>query len=173
MKLVIIGNAGSGKTWLATRVSQRVGCSMLQLDDLFWMLGGTERGPTDQEVADVKELVSRTKEQPAWVAEGAQSRLARMFLDAADSLVWLDFDWEYCRQRILERRADAERKGEPTLGSSDWLIEFASGYYERSKGVAWSAHEELLDAFRGETARIRQVEELDRFLGSLPLFRLL
>ena len=117
-KVLIIGNAGSGKTWLGTRLAKRLQCEVMQLDDIFWMLGGTERGPTPEERTEVEALVQRTRKPPRWVVEGAQGNLAQFFLDGADTLVWLDFEWDYCRGRILERRAELESRGESILGSS-------------------------------------------------------
>jgi adenylate kinase family enzyme len=167
VRLAIIGNAGSGKTWLARRLSEQLGHPLIQLDDIFWMQGGALRGPTDAERRAVAEHIAQEKARSAWIMEGAHSHLAREFLDRASALLWLDLPWELCRDRILERRAEAQRRNEPAYASSDAFIEWASHYRGRDGDVSWSAHARLFEDFGGQRLRVQAPDELDVWLKEL------
>jgi adenylate kinase family enzyme len=43
MRAVIIGNNGSGKTWLVTRMATRHRASVFHMDNLFWEPGGFDK----------------------------------------------------------------------------------------------------------------------------------
>lgn len=49
MKIVIIGNSGSGKTWLAKKLATNT-TEIIHLDDLFWLPGGFDRKRSKEEV---------------------------------------------------------------------------------------------------------------------------
>lgn len=167
MRVVIVGNAGAGKTWLGRRLAERFGAPLVHLDDLFWMIGGSRSAPTEEQKAELGRMVRETKSAPSWIVEGAMTNLARLFLDRTDLLVWLDFDWETCRQRILERRAELERLNQPILGSTDWVIQFAKEYYERTTPLSFSGHLELFETFQGKKRRLRSTEDVDPFVREI------
>lgn len=43
MKIVIIGNSGSGKTWLAKNLASLITVPLIHLDDIFWDSNGFEK----------------------------------------------------------------------------------------------------------------------------------
>jgi adenylate kinase family enzyme len=40
MRMIVIGNSGSGKSWLATKLADAKGCPVVHLDHIFWEPGG-------------------------------------------------------------------------------------------------------------------------------------
>jgi adenylate kinase family enzyme len=75
MKVVVIGNSGSGKTWLATRLAACDSATIIHLDGLFWEPGGFDRKRSKDEVLSLIETSKRTS---AWVVEGVFGELARV-----------------------------------------------------------------------------------------------
>jgi adenylate kinase family enzyme len=43
MRIIIIGNSGSGKTWLARQLAEDAPCPVIHLDDIFWEPGGFDK----------------------------------------------------------------------------------------------------------------------------------
>ena len=47
MKVVIIGNSGSGKTWLARQLAGNASVPLIHLDEIFWEPGGFDKKSRD------------------------------------------------------------------------------------------------------------------------------
>lgn len=100
MRTIIIGNSGSGKTWLASRLSDASGGSVVHLDDLFWEPGGFNKKRPQETVAV---MINEAKAKDSWIAEGVFGELAEQFFDRAQFLIWLDVDWHTCHARLWKR----------------------------------------------------------------------
>jgi len=66
MKVIILGNAGAGKSTLARKLIARQPAARLSLDEVAF-LGGAERRPLQDSVEAVKRWIS---EQDSWIIEG-------------------------------------------------------------------------------------------------------
>jgi adenylate kinase family enzyme len=90
-RIFVIGNAGSGKTWLATRLATRLAAArdlpLTRLDDLRWEPGRV--GLARREETIRAELAQRACE-PAWIMEGVYGWMLTAVLPKVDALVWLD-----------------------------------------------------------------------------------
>jgi adenylate kinase family enzyme len=73
MKAIIIGNAGSGKTWLAKRLAEGIDTPTVHLDEFFWELGWFDVKRAQEEV---DRLIEESKRTAAWVVEGVFGELA-------------------------------------------------------------------------------------------------
>jgi adenylate kinase family enzyme len=67
LRTVIVGNAGSGKSWLAKHIAEELKAPAIDLDEVHWVgdAYGTRR---DENVA--RSLVAEVAAKPAWVIEG-------------------------------------------------------------------------------------------------------
>ena len=82
-RIVIIGNSGSGKTYLAQRLSDYYGYPVIHLDALFWEPGGFNvKRPKEIVYAKIATLVHGEN----WICEGVFGELAQAFLANADHL---------------------------------------------------------------------------------------
>ena len=130
MKIIIIGNSGSGKTWLATRLAVAISAPVVHLDDLFWEPGGFDKKRSREEV---DHLIRQSKEGTSWVVEGVFGDLAELYCDVADLLVWLDIDWLICKTRLEERGSESKMHldREQSEEGLRKLVEWAFHYYDR------------------------------------------
>lgn len=86
MRILVTGNAGSGKSTVSALLSARLGLPLTSLDLIVWQPGWT-RTPKDISQADIARIAAR----PAWVVDGVSSVLWR----TADVVVFLD-----CKRRV-------------------------------------------------------------------------
>lgn len=162
MKTVILGNSGSGKTWLANRLALD-NISIIHLDEIFWQPGGFNRKRSPMEVA---ELIATSKQSASWIVEGVFGELAAAYLDEAELMIWLDIDWQTCKTRLQARGSESKRhmdREQSEQGLRD-LIEWASHYYDRNDSRSRSGHQALFEGFRGDRSRFASQDEVDEFV---------
>jgi len=160
MRIVIIGNSGSGKTQLAGALAECLDSTVIHLDHVYWEPGGFDRKRCAEEV---ERLIAESVNTPDWIAEGVFGELAGRYLEFADVLVWLDVDWDLCKAR-LERRGSESKKhlGRPQSEEGlRKLIEWASMYYDRDDMRSRSGHKRLHDEFKGIRHRYTTPDDVE------------
>lgn len=164
-RIVIIGNSGSGKTFLARAWSAGSGISIVHLDDLFWLPGGFNRKrPADETEAMIRAAAAKDE----WIAEGVFGDLAREFLHRATHLVWLDLPWEVCRDGLLERGSESSRQLDPEQAEENFrkLLEWAAAYQARDGDCSQAGHLRIFEEFSGAKTRITEQDEIRPSIGS-------
>lgn len=167
MKTVLLGNSGSGKTWLAERLSRLHSVPVVHLDDLFWMPGGFEHKRPQAERA---RMIASTRAQASWIVEGVYGQLAAPFLEDAQTLIWLDLDWHICERRLHARSAASElhmSRAQSSQGLAA-LLSWAASYDVRDDSMSRRGHGQLFNHFLGNKSRLRTEQELAAFLESVP-----
>lgn len=158
MNTVIIGNSGSGKTWLAKRLSAQGGVPVIHLDELFWQPGGFNvRRPQVEVAALIDDGLSRK----SWIAEGVFGDLVSHFLPFAQVLIWLDLPWPVCQLRLEARGADSKAhmgRQQSAQGLSE-LMAWASAYPTRSGTCSWMGHQAVYSEFAGKKFRFTHESE--------------
>ena len=85
-RIAIVGDSGSGKTWLGTQLAKHTGYAHIELDALYWQEDWT---PLPQDRLEAK--VATAIAADAWIIDGNYGSLVQpMVLEAADTVVWLD-----------------------------------------------------------------------------------
>lgn len=165
MKIAIIGNSGSGKTWLATRLAVGRQLPVVHLDDLFWEPGGFNQKRSSEAVSS---LIDETSKREQWVVEGVFGELAEQYLGSADLLIWLDVDWAICRSRLEERGSESRKHmdREQSEEGLKKLIDWASRYGERTDMRSFEGHRSLFEGFIREKVRLRNPNEVAIFQKS-------
>lgn len=101
-RVVVLGCAGAGKTWLATSVARRTGLPVVHLDALFWRPGWTP-APRDEALRELAAAVARDR----WILDGNFLATHRDApdgrFDRADCVVFLDRSRTTCLWRVLQR----------------------------------------------------------------------
>ena len=99
-RIVVIGNAGTGKSTLSRRIGALLGIEVFHLDTILWK-PGWQRASDDEFIARQSEILRR----PAWVIDGlAVWDSIRPRLEAADTIIfpdyplWISYLWAYKRQ---------------------------------------------------------------------------
>lgn len=114
-KIMVTGNAGSGKTTLARAIAGEFRLPVFPLDAVVWESGWRKRA-ADEKHAAIEALI-RT---PAWVIDGVSEAVEQ----AADVVVFLDVPPLLCLWRCAKRNARYLLRSRPELpdGCPEWRI---------------------------------------------------
>lgn len=111
MKLILLGNAGAGKSALTRQLIARQPAARLSLDEVAFQ-GGTERRALQDSLRDVRHFIA---DHPSWIIEGCYADILAPVLSECEALVFLNPDVEVC---VAHRRA---RPWEPEKSPSTRL----------------------------------------------------
>ncbi len=97
-RIAIIGNAGSGKSYLSIKLSEILNLPVYHLDQYYWKPDWQR--PTKEEFDKVhKELVNKDK----WILEGPYIKFIEPRFQAADTIIFIDLPTWFCFLRIFKR----------------------------------------------------------------------
>jgi adenylate kinase family enzyme len=155
-RVVIMGNAGAGKSTLAARMARDEGLAHLDLDTLAWLPGmPPRRAPLDESVA---RLVAFTDDAAArgWVIEGCYADLLAEAAARSDLLIFLDPGVEACVEHCRARPWEPHKypSKEAQDANLEMLIAWVRDYETRSDLFSRRAHAALFDGFPGEKRRV-------------------
>lgn len=116
-RVVVVGANGAGKTWLATRLADRIEAALIHKDALALTTGWRQRPR-----AEVQAGIAARIKADDWVLEGGPSILTQAVLDRADLVIWLDIPARLRVWRILRRSLRYAGRVRPELpqGNRDW-----------------------------------------------------
>jgi AAA domain-containing protein len=83
-RIVVVGSSGSGKTWLARALAERLGREHVELDRLHWGENWSRREDFQQQV---EEIIARD----SWVIEGNYRAVRERVWKRATAIVWLNY----------------------------------------------------------------------------------
>jgi len=160
LKTVIVGNSGSGKSWLAEQLAKITGTSAVDLDSIHWMPDGygTRR---DADIA--KEMVRDRASTDRWIIEGVYGWLAQEALPSATAFIWLDLPEAECIENI--RKRGLRRGGNEA--SFEALLVWAGEYRIRENANSYTRHAQLFESYRGTKLRLQSRVEIAKFLQML------
>lgn len=164
-RVLIVGGPGSGKTTLAHRLVDRIGCPLYELDTIGYEGGaGPERSPEDRQ-RDIAAIAT----EDAWVAEGSYTGWIDPLARTADVIVWLDVPWRTARYRLISRHAKASlrrRNKHRGLRKLWHFVQYAKSYYtDTAESAGRLQTAEWLDSFTTPMIVCRTNSDLERLIG--------
>jgi len=146
---MIVGQPGSGKSWLAVQVGRRLGLPVHHMDHIHWLPGWVERGRAEKE-----RLCGAIEAGEAWVFEGNFTPTVANRIARADQVVWLDVPVALRLWRVTRRKLATLGRARPDM---------APGCAEGWGPEAWAFYRYIWDTRR--TGRERLAEQ-GRMAGS-------
>lgn len=170
----VVGNSGAGKTTYAHALARRLGLPQLELDAVFWDAGWVLRD-RDEALALVADFL-RGPGRDGWVADGNWNDALAGALDAADTVVWLDFSRRVVMGRVLRRTVGrALLRRELWHGNRERLGRLLDRDPEENIVLwSWTEHEayrtrySALAAAGAPVVRLRGPRAARRWLEALP-----
>ena len=97
-RIIIIGNNGSGKSFLAKKLSVITGLPLVHLDVEFWR-PNWEKPPEEEWIKKQMDLTSKEK----WIIDGNHTDTMELRFKAADIVIFLDINRFVCLVSVLLR----------------------------------------------------------------------
>jgi adenylate kinase family enzyme len=152
-RTLIIGNSGSGKSWLAQRLAERLQLPWTDLDRTHWL---SDEHSIPRSRAKALAMARIAAEQERWVIEGVYGWIVSEILHRATALIWLCVDDEDCVANIRQR----ETQDDERLVA---LLEWAGSYRTREDSSGFAAHQRLFEGFNGSKVRLHDRVEIAGF----------
>jgi adenylate kinase family enzyme len=152
--VVIIGNSGSGKATLASRLARDFGLAHQDLDALAWLpTDPPERRPVSE---SARQLLAFIGAHVRWVTEGCYADLAAVAAKHCDTLVFLNPAERTCVEHARARPWEPHKY--PTKEAQDanleMLVAWIRDYYVRHDVMSLEAHRALFDSHAGEKVEL-------------------
>ena len=159
MKMILLGNAGSGKSTLSRKLLARQAAARLSLDEVAFQ-GGPQRRRLQDSIADVKRFIA---DNQSWVIEGCYADIIEPILADCEELIFLnpgvDVCIAHCRARPWEpEKFNSKAEQDENL---DNLIEWVSAYEARSDEYGLGRHRAIYESFNGKKRELNHVSEYE------------
>ena len=109
-KIALIGSGGAGKSTFARELGKELNIEVYHLDALLWKPNWE---PTSKEQQRKIQLDLVAKEK--WIIDGNYNGTMDIRLNAADTIVFLDFNRVLCTYRALKRTVQYRNKTRPDM----------------------------------------------------------
>jgi len=157
-RIFVIGNSGSGKTWLANRLVGELCLPAVHLDDLHWL----PKFAGERSREERSRLVTEAANNSEWIMEGIYGLILQQVLPRVTTLIWLDISVDECISNLQHRGQ--------TVGGSDEqfqeLLEYTRGYPIRQNHLnSFEGHQRLFDAHTREKIKIVSRSDAASFLA--------
>jgi adenylate kinase family enzyme len=151
MRYVVIGTSGAGKSTFARSLAEATGGHYVELDQLHWAPGWTERPR-----CEFAQAVAAATEGPAWVIDGNYSAVRDIVWPRASHIVWLNFSRAVVFSRIVRRTVRRSLLREPLWHGNRESI--ARAFFSKDSIILWS-----LSTYHKNRAKYRALRESGAF----------
>jgi adenylate kinase family enzyme len=156
-RTLIIGNSGSGKSWLARRLAERLQVPWTDLDRIHWL---SDEHSIARPRAEALAMARIAAGQERWVIEGVYGWIASELLPRTTTLIWLSVADEVCVANICQREINDDER-------LIALLEWAGSYRQRDDSSGYTAHQRLFEGFTGTKMRLTDRTEITVFATDL------
>ena len=106
-RTLIIGNSGSGKSWLAQRLAGQLQIPWVDLDTLHWL---SDEHSIARPRAEALGMARIAADKERWVIEGVYDWIVCELIHRATALIWLCVDDEECVANVRLREANRDEQ---------------------------------------------------------------
>jgi adenylate kinase family enzyme len=157
MKVILLGNAGAGKSTLSKKLIAKQPAARLSLDEVAFQKGAERRLLADS-IADVKRFIANHE---SWIIEGCYSDMIESILEDCEELIFLnpgvDTCVAHCRARPWEpEKFSSSREQDENLEN---LIKWVRSYETRGDEYGLLRHRAIYGAFAGKKREFNHPSE--------------
>lgn len=97
-KIIILGSAGSGKSYLSKKIAEHTGFPLTHLDNEYWNIGWVPT-PKVEWVDKIKNMIQGDQ----WIIDGNYNSTLELRYKAADCIIFLDMNRFLCIYNVWKR----------------------------------------------------------------------
>lgn len=157
MRIILLGNAGAGKSTLARKLVAQQAAARLSLDEVAFA-GGIERRPLADSIADVRRFIAAHEH---WIIEGGYADIIEPLLAECAQLIFLNPGVEACLAHCRPRPWEPEKFGSSAEQDRNLanLLEWVRAYETRDDEYGLRRHRALFDGFGGRKLELTDPSE--------------
>ncbi len=154
MRVLIMGNSGSGKSHRAQALAARHGLAHLDLDTIVWEPGQIAVPRTPEQVR--ADLLAFLDKHESWVAEGCYGDLVEAALPHCSELVFMNPGLDVCLENNRKRPWEPHKYAsmEAQQSKLGFLLDWVAGYYTRNDAMSYARHQRLFDGYSGNKTEV-------------------
>lgn len=155
MKIILLGNAGAGKSTLARKLTSKdSSVARLSLDEVAFA-EGTDRRPLRESILEAKKFIETNEN---WIIEGCYADIIESLLPYCEKLIFLNPGVKTCIAHCKQRPWEPEKfeSNEAQDANLQNLIEWVSSYENRPDEYGLQCHRRLFDSFSGQKHEFNQ-----------------
>jgi len=147
MRVLVMGNSGSGKSWRARELAQQHALAHLDLDTIYFVPGlVAEQRPMPEVLADLHGFLDAHAQ---WVVEGCYGDVIEAALPFCSELVFMNPGRGAClannRRGRWEPHKYASQEAQDAM--LPFLLDWVAKYYQRDDNCSYAFHRRVFDAF--------------------------
>lgn len=158
-RTLIIGNSGSGKSWLARRLAGHQQVPWIDLDTIHWL---SDEHSIARPRAEALGMARIAADEPGWVIEGVYGWIASEIIQRATALIWLCVEDEACVANIRQREVNDDER-------LIALLEWAGSYRTRDGDSGFAAHQRLFEGFSGSKIQLLDQAAITTFVNTVQI----
>jgi adenylate kinase family enzyme len=159
-RIFIVGNGGSGKTWLSKQLAERLHAPLIHLDDLHWLPNFAGERPRQER----DRLVTEAADGSNWIIEGLYGSILRQVFSRVTTLVWLDVSDDECISNLVQR---GQTEG-GTQEQFEELLEYTRGYRLRKNHLnSFEGHQWFFEQHPFQKFRLSSRPDIAAFLAEV------
>ena len=109
-KIMIIGSGGAGKSTLARKLGEKLNIEVFHLDSLLWRPNWEMVSREEQ-----REIQNDLIKKEQWIIDGNYGGTMDVRLEAADTIIFMDFPRVICLYRAVKRYFQYRGKSRPDM----------------------------------------------------------
>ncbi len=161
-RILIIGDAGRGKSTFAKRLSEKTGIPHHSTDDFYWKTFPISAHEREESVRMMEACLKNDE----WIIEGTTQWLVKLALDQADLIVYMYFksiwvQWFYILRRYFKR------KNEPLISVLRLLKHVFYKRYNLGYKKGTVTHKEILAPYKNKVVEVTSFKQAKKLLDSM------
>lgn len=109
-KIIVIGSGGAGKSTLASKLGNVLNINIYHLDTLMWK-PNWEMISHNEQIKIQEEIIKNDE----WIIDGNYGKTLDIRLNAADTIIFLDFPRIVCIYRVFKRYLKYRNRTRPDM----------------------------------------------------------